>query len=111
MRKLGVVQGVYVTLLIFLVFGEGLQVHCIVDCIGIAVQVRIAVCIGFHGAGSQINEPNIVRLGSGWLVEWFKVVAVAQPRIGVYLVGHIKPCVGIFQLDADVHYVYVSQQA
>jgi len=64
MRKLAVVQGIYVTLLIFFVFGECTQVHRIVDCIGIAVQVRIAVCRK-HGIGSQINEPNIVRFVSG----------------------------------------------
>ena len=69
MRKLGVVQGVYVTLLIFFVFGERLQVHCVINCIGIAVQVRIGVGRK-HGIGSQTNEPNNVRLGSGWLVEW-----------------------------------------
>ena len=66
-------QGVYVALLIFLVFGERLQVHVVVDCIGIAVQVRIAVVVRVHGIGSQTNEPNIVRLGSGWLVEWFVI--------------------------------------
>ena len=78
MRKLGVVQGVYVTLLIFLALGKRTQVHCIVDCIGIAVQVLIGVVVGVHGIGSLWVRPNNVRFG------WKNYESVAM-----YIVYHI----------------------